>query len=175
MSDGEAIDLLHALEAYDVEAIVGGGWGVDALLGRQTRPHADLDVWLAARTFERAVAGLVTAGMDRLFPWGDERPWNFVLHDGANRRLDLHLYELRPDGWVHYGSVATGEAFPADAFSGLGSIGGRAVRCESPEWSLKWHTGFPPRSVDRADMQLLCDCFELDLPPELAQQHGQTP
>ena len=143
-------------------------WGVDALLGRQTRPHADLDVWLDASTFERAVAGLVAAGVDRLFPWGDERPWNFVLHDGATRRVDLHLFEFLADGLVHYGGAATGETFPSAAFAGRGVIGDRMVRCESPEWSLKWHTGYPPRSFDRADMALLCDHFGLDLPPSLA-------
>ena len=168
MSADQAIGVLDAFEAYDVEAIVGGGWGVDALLGRQTRPHADLDVWLVASTFERAVAGLVAAGVDRLFSWGDERPWNFVLHDGATRRVDLHLYEMLADGSVHYGGVASGDTFPSEALAGRGAIGDRLVRCESPEWSLKWHTGYPPRSVDRLDMALLCDRFGLGLPPSLA-------
>jgi lincosamide nucleotidyltransferase A/C/D/E len=29
---------------HQIEFYVDGGWGVDALLGKQTRPHADLDI-----------------------------------------------------------------------------------------------------------------------------------
>jgi lincosamide nucleotidyltransferase A/C/D/E len=36
---------------------IDGGWGVDALLGAQTRPHKDLDIAIE----ERDVAGLSAA------------------------------------------------------------------------------------------------------------------
>jgi lincosamide nucleotidyltransferase A/C/D/E len=32
------------LEKLGIEIWVDGGWGVDALLGEQTRPHKDLDI-----------------------------------------------------------------------------------------------------------------------------------
>ena len=74
-----AQSILQALRAADVAVVVGGGWAVDALLGEQTRPHADLDVWVPAEQFERLVRPVVGIGLDRLYPWGDDRPWNFVL------------------------------------------------------------------------------------------------
>lgn len=37
-------ELLGRLQAAGVLAWVDGGWGVDALLGVQTRPHSDLDL-----------------------------------------------------------------------------------------------------------------------------------
>jgi lincosamide nucleotidyltransferase A/C/D/E len=80
---------------------VGGGWAVDALLGEQTRPHTDLDLWASADDFEGLVAALVDAQVDRLLPWPGDRPWNFVLHDGGERRVDLHLYERVGDDLLH--------------------------------------------------------------------------
>jgi lincosamide nucleotidyltransferase A/C/D/E len=97
-------------------------------------------------------------------PWPGDRPWNFVLHDGARRRVDLHLYEQRPGGAFHYGSALSGEAFPAEALGGSGTIAGVPVRCESAEWSLRWHTGYTPRPSDRHDVRALCQRFGLPLP-----------
>jgi aminoglycoside-2''-adenylyltransferase len=36
--------ILHELGRAGIEVWLDGGWGVDALLGRQTRPHAGLDI-----------------------------------------------------------------------------------------------------------------------------------
>lgn len=44
MSGDIAIELMQLFEQQGIEVIVDGGWGVDALLGRQTRPHGDLDI-----------------------------------------------------------------------------------------------------------------------------------
>lgn len=168
MEADAVIELLGELATHDVDPCVGGGWGVDALLGEQTRPHADLDLWIPATSFEHAIVAFVHAGVERMFQWGDDRPWNFVLHDGASRRVDLHLYEPLADGMFHYGGVEPGESFPIDALSGRGLIGGRTVRCESAAWSLRWHTGYAPRLEDRHDVALLCTRFGFDLPAELA-------
>ena len=160
----DAVSVLGALSANKVEVCVGGGWAVDALLGEQTREHSDLDVWIPATSFERAVAVFSDCGVDRLYPVGDERPWNFVLHDGKHRRVDLHLYETLETGELHYGGVESGETFPAEALQGDGLIGVAAVRCEAPQWSVRWHTGYQPRLVDHHDVPLLCARFGIELP-----------
>ncbi len=36
--------LCRAFETAGLAFWIDGGWGVDALLGRQTRPHSDLDL-----------------------------------------------------------------------------------------------------------------------------------
>jgi len=165
MSAGNAIEILDALADHEVDVCVGGGWAVDALVGRQSRVHGDLDLWLPAARFDRAILAFVDLNIDRLYPWGDDRPWNFVLHDGDLRRLDLHLFEEADEGWLHYGGVR-GEQFPADALAGVGVIEGRTVRCESPGWSLRWHRGYAPRDEDRRDVELLCATFGFALPDE---------
>jgi lincosamide nucleotidyltransferase A/C/D/E len=146
---------------------VGGGWAVDALVGRQTRTHGDLDLWVPSTHFDRAILAFAELGIDRLYPWRDDRPWNFVLHDGASRRLDLHMFEETPGGSLHYGGIR-GEQFPPDALAGVGRIEGRTVRCESPEWSLRWHLGYTARNEDRHDVRMLCATFGFKLPDEFS-------
>lgn len=160
----DAVALLAGLRDHGVDACVGGGWGVDALLQRQTRLHSDLDLWLPAAHLEGGFTAFVASGIDRVFPWPGDRPWNFVLHDGLRRRVDLHLYERMPDGSIQYGSAVDGTVFAADALTGEGAILGTAVTCESPEWAVRWHSGYAPRAVDRHDVALLCDRFGIDAP-----------
>lgn len=164
MTAEDVVALHDGLTEHEVEACLGGGWGVDALLEEQTREHSDLDLWLPAAQLAHLFLAFVERGVDRIFPWPGDRPWNFVFHDRVRLRIDLHLYEVLPNGSIHYGSVIDGIAFPAEALSGRGTIAGKAVRCESPEWAVRWHTGYPPRAVDRHDVRLLCERFGIDVP-----------
>jgi lincosamide nucleotidyltransferase A/C/D/E len=168
MAADDAVTLLGCLDAHEVDVCVGGGWSVDALLKEQTREHSDLDLWVTSTDLEQLFVAYAGVGVDRIFPWPGDRPWNFVLHDGARLRVDLHLWEPLPDGSLHYGSVVNGVAFPAEALSGRGTIAGTPVRCEAAEWAVRWHTGYPPRGVDRRDVRLLCERFGIDLPEALA-------
>jgi lincosamide nucleotidyltransferase A/C/D/E len=151
------------LKAGGVDACVGGGWAIDALVGEQTREHADLDLWVEAREFEGLCAVFSAAELDRLYPWGGDRPWNFVLHDGASRRVDLHLYE-DVNGRFQYGSARAPFTFTDRDLSGEGEILGTSVRCEHPEFALRNHSGYELRAVDQHDIALLCDRFGFELP-----------
>ena len=44
MTAGAVAEVLDALDASGVQATVAGGWAIDALVGRQRRPHDDLDL-----------------------------------------------------------------------------------------------------------------------------------
>jgi lincosamide nucleotidyltransferase A/C/D/E len=160
----EARDLLVALADHGVTASVGGGWAVDALVGEQSREHSDLDLWLPASDLEGLFVAFTALGLDRIHPWPGDRPWNFVLHDGLSRRVDLHLYEGLGVGKLHYGSVVSPFVFAVDDLSGHGEIGGCAVSCELPAFALANRSGYPPRDVDRHDVALLCERFGLEVP-----------
>lgn len=165
MPAADAAALLRALRDGGVDACVGGGWAVDALLGQQTREHSDLDIWLAATDLHDLFRIVAERAVDRIYPWPGDRPWNFVLHDGAARRIDLHLYEVLRDGTLQYGSVLKPFVMPAEALSGAGEIDGVPVRCEAPSWAVSFHTGYPPRPSDHHDVRLLCRRFQVELPP----------
>ncbi|MGA1371782.1 MAG: nucleotidyltransferase domain-containing protein, partial [Pseudomonadales bacterium] len=48
--EGDAVvELYVALAGAGVDIWIDGGWAVDALVGRQTRPHNDLDIAVEAR------------------------------------------------------------------------------------------------------------------------------
>jgi lincosamide nucleotidyltransferase A/C/D/E len=166
MGAEDAVALLGRLGDHEVDVCVGGGWGVDALLGEQTREHTDLDVWVPAPQLERLFFTLAAVGLDQVMPWPGDRPWNFVLHDGVRLRVDLHLYEALRDGFLHFGSVIDGVTFPVSALGGRGVIAGTAVRCEAAEWAVRWHSGYPPRDVDRHDVPLLCRRYGIELPEQ---------
>jgi hypothetical protein len=38
------LEIIQLFELHRIDLHIDGGWGVDALLGRQTRTHADLDI-----------------------------------------------------------------------------------------------------------------------------------
>src|SRR6266536_3316854 len=48
------VEVVRELERGGVVVWVDGGWGIDALLGRETRPHADLDLVIDRDQLPRA-------------------------------------------------------------------------------------------------------------------------
>src|SRR5262245_5858293 len=44
MEASDVVALLDLLEQHGLDVYVDGGWAVDALLGKQTRSHSDLDI-----------------------------------------------------------------------------------------------------------------------------------
>ena len=48
MAPADVLELLDVLENHGIAVWLSGGWGVDALRGRQTREHADLDITISA-------------------------------------------------------------------------------------------------------------------------------
>jgi len=56
----EVLAILGALDATGTRLWVAGGWGVDALVGRQTRAHRDLDLLVDAQRLEEFLGLLAT-------------------------------------------------------------------------------------------------------------------
>ena len=59
---GDLLAVTTALHRAGIAHWVAGGWGVDALVGRQTRPHRDLDLAVDADQLDQAVALLRPLG-----------------------------------------------------------------------------------------------------------------
>src|SRR6185295_19658994 len=58
----EVVRVLDALDAAGVGWGITGGWGIDALLRRETRSHADLDLGIASEAVDDAIDALEPLG-----------------------------------------------------------------------------------------------------------------
>jgi lincosamide nucleotidyltransferase A/C/D/E len=146
MRANEVAEVIRALADAGVEVWVEGGWGVDALVGEETRPHKDVDLvvgsddvealvgWLEAQAF-RLVAGVPAAGL-----WRDD----------AGRGVDVRTVDLVKPEWR----------------TGTGTIDGLPVRCLTASAQMALHAGYEPSDKDRHDVGLLHDRFGLSLPVE---------
>ena len=145
MCSKDAADLIALLEENGFEVYVDGGWGVDAVLGEQTRPHDDLDIAMLHAQVPRLRALLSMRGF-REQRRDDSWECNFVLADEAGRRLDVHSYTLDAAGLNAGGVPYTGEQLTgggslwggASAFTAGHSIRFTAAICGwRPPWSKR--------------------------------------
>ncbi|MBZ5562966.1 MAG: aminoglycoside nucleotidyltransferase [Acidobacteriia bacterium] len=168
MTGADVNSLYTELETLKIKVWIDGGWGVDALLGEQTRPHQDLDIAIQDRDVPRLRQLLQQRGF-RDIKLEEARPWNFVLGDENGREIDFHIIVLDDHGNGLYGPKEKGEMYPAASLTGIGSINGRIVRCISPEWMVKFHSGYKLQEKDFRDVSALCKKFTIELPESFAQ------
>ena len=168
MNSVDVLDLYTNLENLGVEIWIDGGWGVDALLGEQTRPHSDLDIAIVQKDVPM-LRQLLQKRRYRDIKLEDAKPWNFVLGDENGREIDVHVIVLDNEGNGFYGPPEKGEMYPAASLTGKGEIGGYAVRCISPEWMVKFHSGYQLKQKDFQDVSALCKKFGIDLPAAYKQ------
>jgi len=136
-----------------ITAWLDGGWAVDALAGRQTREHDDLDLVVDAQHLDRVTQLVESLGYR---PIRDELPTAIAFRNLAGVEIDLHPVTITADGggdqqqpsgrppW-HYGPPV------------IGHIDGHGVGCCSLETQLRAHQGYPPRDKDRADLAVLAE------------------
>jgi lincosamide nucleotidyltransferase A/C/D/E len=168
----DVVRFLDLMDDVGVRVWLDGGWGVDACLGEQTRRHGDLDIVVEERDVATVVGALRGRGFVEV-PRDDTRAWNFVLGDDAGHQVDFHVIALDDRGDGIQGPPENGERFPAEALSGVGSIGGRAVACITPEWLVRFHSGYPLKDEDRADVRALCERFGLPMPEDHARSGAE--
>jgi lincosamide nucleotidyltransferase A/C/D/E len=163
MTSLDVLDFYRTMTEAGVEVWVDGGWGVDALLGKQTRSHKDLDIAIQEKHVGLLREVLLMRGY-REVRLEDARPWNFVLGDESGREIDVHVIVLDDRGNGVYGPAEKGEMYPAASLIGTGTIDGQTVRCISPEWSVKFHSGYELKEKDFRDVSALCKKFGIEFP-----------
>lgn len=170
MHASDVLDLLRHLDDDGVHCWLDGGWGVDCLLGEETRAHGDLDLALPRVELDRVREMLESRGYVVVRDW---LPTSIALRDDAGREVDLHPLDMTADGggdqvlpdgstW-HYSPPVRG------------SIDGRVVRCASAEDQLLMHQGYEPRPVDFADVHRLARRFALPVPAPYASSGPVSP
>jgi lincosamide nucleotidyltransferase A/C/D/E len=157
MTAEDVLSILAVLRKADVDTWIGGGWGIDALVGEQTRQHRDLDLMHRENQEPAAVAALADAGFVETLDW---RPVRFVVTDPAGREIDLHPLAFAADGSAVQASPDPQRPFvyPASCFV-TGTIREATVPCLSAQQQVYFHQGYEPADDDRHDMARLRQAF----------------
>ncbi|MEV7630200.1 hypothetical protein [Actinoplanes sp. NPDC089786] len=164
----DVLSVLRLADLVGARLWIDGGWGVDALLGGQTREHGDLDVAIEARHLSSFLAALSSQGFVAVGEDG-ATSWNFLMRHRDGAVVDLHVIVLDTDGNGLLGPPEAGHAYPADSLTGRGELGDRTVDCITAEWAVKFRDAYTGDLGDRADVLALCRRFGLPVP---CQYHG---
>ncbi len=160
MTAQDVIEIVQLFSLNHIDVCIDGGWGVDALLGEQTRTHADLDIAIQHKDVAQVRTLLEERGYQDV-PRDDTRDCNFVLGDDQGHEIDIHTYTFDSTG-----NLVFGVAYPYDSLNGTGSVDGYPVKCISPEWMVKFHLGYRLDENDYHDVKALCQRFGIDMPSE---------
>lgn len=172
MTSKDVVEILDRLDAAGVRAWLDGGWGVDALIGNEIRPHRDLDVALHSDDLELARRVLEDHGFELDQGVEPGLPARLVMRDERERQVDFHplLFDDVGNGWQQLSE--SGKAwgmYPADDLGATGVIGGRSVRCLSPRLQLRFRLGYEWSDRDEHDIRLLIERFHVPAPPSFRE------
>jgi lincosamide nucleotidyltransferase A/C/D/E len=172
MTSRNVLEVLDSLADAGITAWLDGGWGIDALLGEQTRPHADLDVAIARDDCARARERLEALGYRHDAEAEPGLPARLVLRDDHGRQVDLHplVFDPEGNGWQQLSSRGAWGCYPAADLDASGTIAGRSVRCISAQLQLRFHLGHEWNEREEQDLRLLNERFGTPLPPQLRRR-----
>jgi lincosamide nucleotidyltransferase A/C/D/E len=155
------LEILGALRSHGVMASIDGGWGIDALVGRQTRPHDDLDLVVALGDVDGIQSALGASGFSIE---EDHLPVRLVMRDRNGLQLEFHTVTFDPLGGGVQPQPGGGSfRYPPEGFV-RGQIADQEVPCISAEVQVLCHLGYTPTSKDAHDVLLLCRHFDLAVP-----------
>lgn len=138
MPVSEVLVAVATLMSAGVVVLVAGGWGIDAIVGEQTRRHSDVDLVVRSSQAAAAELALLALGyqvIDRL-RGGCWMPDVVVCRNAEGRTVELLPLERLPEATT-------------------GSLAGRPVPCLSVGTQVTFHSGYRLRMDDRHDLALL--------------------
>ena len=149
MDAADVIAVLDTLDGASVRHWVGGGWGIVALTGRQTRDHRDLDLAVDADDLVSCLRALAGLGYAVETDW---LPVRVELAAPGARWVDVHPVTFGPDGHGRQPDLDGGHfCYSSDAFV-VGTIGERPVPCLSAAQQRRFRTGYQLRPQDHHDL-----------------------
>ena len=164
LRESDAVEIILLFRSKGIQIYLDGGWGVDALVGFESRCHNDIDIFIEKQDKECSIKLLKDTGYSETV-MEYTTPEHTVWRDGNARIIDLHIFSRNSEGDFVFES----ETFPKEVFTGKGRIGHLEVDCITPEWQVRFHSGYKLDDNDIKDVLLLCDKFNLALPDEIAQ------
>jgi lincosamide nucleotidyltransferase A/C/D/E len=152
MRAAQVLEVLDSVRATGCRCWLEGGWGVDALVGRQTRPHRDVDVDFDADHEAEVLQALARLGYVVETDW---RPTRVELAAPGDRWVDLHPLVIEENGDARQAALAGGwHQFRRSWFT-AGVVGDVSVPCVSVEAQRLFHSGYDLRPVDVHDLAQL--------------------
>ena len=168
MDSSSLLAVIDLLQAEGIAVWLDGGWGVDALLGRQTREHDDLDVVVELDDASRMTELLTRLGYALV---AGAAPKSFVMVDPRGLQVDVHPVTFDAEGrGVYEMDDGNTWVYPAEGFTGRGVVDGRPVRCLSPEVQVLVHSGYDLSDKDYRELYLLRERFGVE-PPKAILKH----
>ena len=148
----QVLAILDIADELALTMFIAGGWGVDALVGHQTRSHNDLDVSLETAEAELLEATVADLGFELVVDWSPgRRAWQHP--DG--REIDVHPLDLDENGSYRL-TTHDGQIFEMPPGSYVtGTIGDRPVQCLAVHKQLEYHQGYEPADKDLHDLAIL--------------------
>ncbi len=162
MEAADVIRVVGILADAGIECWLDGGWGVDALVGRQTRPHEDLDLVVAMSDISASIGALEGKGFAMK---EDLRPCSFTMVTRDHRKVDIH-----PVIWDDEGGGVQAQpnnstwTYPARGFHGVGRVDGETLRCLTAEVQIQCHAGYDLDASDLQDLAALRSVLTDDSP-----------
>lgn len=152
MSSQEVLRIVAWVESHQFCYQVNGGWAVDALVGRQTRTHRDLDLFIDAAAAPHVLSWLRSAGYVEEV---DELPARVELRHGQSR-VDVHPMSLdsATNGTQRNAAGDVIYRHPAQART-TGRIDGVPICVATAARLRELRDGYPTREEDRHDLDLL--------------------
>jgi hypothetical protein len=166
MSAEDVVAIVRRLQRAGLPVWLDGGWGVDALVRRQTRPHDDLDVVVRIEDVAAVERELAALGYERA---GGGPPMSFESVDAEGRQVDVH--PIAADG-AYVNRDGTIWHYPLRGLAGKGAVAGQGVDCLTAETQVICHGGYELDDDDLHDLRLLrpaqdvLDAFEARGEPE---------
>jgi lincosamide nucleotidyltransferase A/C/D/E len=162
MAAEQVLEILEVLDTLGVEYWLAGGWGVDAVVGSQTRSHDDLDIILEDFSVCAPVVSAALKEMGfRVVERSHRETWmpdQWLLKDEGTRRVDLVSldWDRLTAGLKAEGALVsqTAEGVTGVTFT-EGRIGSRVVPCLSALAQRLFRSDFEHRSIDRLDLAQL--------------------
>ena len=146
VNKADAIEIILYAEENEIDIWLDGGWGVDALLGEETRSHNDIDLFVEEKNGKTFIEILKEKGFTEVIE-------AYTTTDHTVWKDDKDL-------------VFEGESYPSNVFSGIGKIGNKVVKCIDAENQVLFHLGYEHDENDVHDVRLLCERFNIPVPSE---------
>ena len=165
MTSDNVLKLCNLFKDNGIAVWIDGGWGVDALLGRQTREHGDLDIAVHRKDNARLRQLLKSGGFKEEMR-DDSSEFMYVMKNETGEyaaTIDVHVFEYDENGQNIYGIE-----YPFGSLTGTGLIDGQEVNCIDPVFMFRFKTGYEPTEKDLRDVRALAEKFGFELPVRYA-------